>query len=157
MKEVVSISEVLNDIGHWLIIDVRSPGEFIAGHIPGAVNIPLFTDEERARVGTLYKQTSPEAAMREGLKISGARMPAYLDAIKPYLSDNQKNKVIHCWRGGKRSQAMHWLFNFSGIEATRLNGGYKSYRNWIHAYFSDNDFDFRILGGYTGSGKTEIL
>jgi tRNA 2-selenouridine synthase len=157
MREPVEISAILKDIGRWQIIDVRSPCEFSSGHIPGAINIPLFSDEERARVGTLYKQTSPEAAMKEGLKISGSKMNQYIDAIKPYRTGAEKKMVIHCWRGGKRSEAMHWLFNFSGVDAARLHGGYKSFRNALQTYFADNIFDFRILGGYTGSGKTEIL
>lgn len=155
MKEAVEIRDIWKEITEWQFVDVRSPGEFTAGHIPGAINIPLFTDEERAVVGTLYKQTSPEAAMKAGLKIAGEKMPRYLEAAKSLKRD--KNLVIHCWRGGKRSEAMHWLFNFSGIKAFRLTGGYKSYRNLIQSYFEDNSFDFRILGGYTGSGKTEIL
>ena len=155
MNGAVEIKDIWREATSWQIVDVRSPGEFTAGHIPGAVNIPLFTDDERAIVGTLYKQTSAESAMREGLKIAGEKMPHYLEAAKSL--NRERNLVIHCWRGGKRSEAMHWLFNFSGIPSSRLTGGYKSYRNLLQSYFADNSFDFRILGGYTGSGKTEIL
>lgn len=157
MNDEVEISDVLQNGLHWQVVDVRSPGEFAAGHIPGAVNIPLFTDEERARVGTLYKQTGPDAAMKEGLRISGGKMDYYLEKVKPLSSDPGKNILIHCWRGGKRSGAIHWLYNFAGIVSSRLNGGYKSYRNAVHDFFADHPFDLRILGGYTGSGKTEIL
>src|SRR5687768_11630406 len=157
MNDVVGIDDILRNIGQWQIIDVRSPGEYESGHIPGAINIPLFDDEERARVGTLYKQTSPESAMQEGLEIAGPKMAWYLESAKPLLKESDKNILIHCWRGGKRSGAIHWLFNFSGIKSYRLEGGYKSYRNSAHAFFNDHTFDFRILGGYTGSGKTEIL
>ena len=157
MKDEVGISDVLQNGLHWQIVDVRSPGEFSAGHIPGAVNIPLFTDEERARVGTLYKQCGPDAAMKEGLKISGGKMAYYLEKVKPLTSDPEKNILIHCWRGGKRSGAIHWLYNFTGIPSSRLKGGYKSYRHAVHSFFAANQFDLRILGGYTGSGKTEIL
>lgn len=156
MHHQVGIVEVLRNAGNWQFIDVRSPGEFAAGHIPGAQNIPLFSDDERARVGTLYKQTSPEAAMKEGLAIAGTKMPEYLEAIQPFLADN-KSLLIHCWRGGKRSEALQWLFNFCGITVSRLEGGYRSYRNNLHEFFKDQNFDLRILGGHTGSGKTEIL
>src|SRR6187549_3379215 len=114
MKEVVTIDEVLLHWDEWQIIDVRSPGEFSDGHIPGAVNIPLFDDEERAIVGTLYKQKSPEAAFREGLKIAGSKMVELVDAAKPFKNKAGKKILIHCWRGGKRSRAMEWLYSFSG-------------------------------------------
>lgn len=154
---MVDINEILHDVQQWQLIDVRARGEYLSGHIPGAANIPLFTDEERARVGTLYKQVNPEAAMKEGLKIAGHKLPLLLEAIHPYAKNQNKTLAIHCWRGGKRSEAVQWLVNFSGIPAKRLKGGYKSYRNAIHSYFADNAFDLRILGGYTGAGKTEIL
>lgn len=157
MNETVDIREILNDVTQWQIVDVRSPGEFSDGHIPGAVNVPLFSDEERAVVGTLYKQVSPDAAMKAGLKIAGEKMLQYLHAGQSLLTEKDKQIVIHCWRGGKRSQAIQWLFNFSGIKSQRLEGGYKSYRNSLHDYFAATSFDIHILGGYTGSGKTEIL
>ncbi len=157
MKEVIGINEVLEQWDQWQIIDVRSPGEFTAGHIPGAANVPLFNDDERARVGTLYKQKSPDVAFREGLNIAGMKMPGLVDAILPYQNMTGKGILIHCWRGGKRSQAIQWLCTFSGISASRLEGGYKSYRNNLHSFFSDNQFEFRIIGGCTGAGKTEVL
>lgn len=157
MRNEVAIGEVLHNAETWQFIDVRSPGEYASGHIPGAVNLPLFTDAERARVGTLYKQTSPEAAMKEGLAIAGTRMPEYLENIQPFLNEPNKTLLIHCWRGGKRSEAMQWLFSFCGIGAARLEGGYRSYRNKLHEFLNEQPFDLRILGGHTGSGKTEIL
>ena len=156
MNETVEIREILGERDHWLLLDVRSPGEFHAGHIPGAVNLPLFTDEERAVVGTLYKQVSPEAAMKEGLKIAGSRLHIYLEMIAPFAG--KKNKIaLHCWRGGKRSEAMQWLYNFSGIEVYRIQGGYKSYRQSLLSFLTENDLKLNVLGGCTGSGKTEIL
>lgn len=152
----VEISEVLKNAEQWEIIDVRSPGEFQSGHIPGAKNIPLFTDEERAVIGTLYKQTSPDAAMTAGLKIAGAKMHVYLEQTLSII--NQRNYIaVHCWRGGKRSESMQWLFNFSGINAARISGGYKSYRNAMQSFFVETNFHFKVIGGYTGSGKTELL
>lgn len=150
-----SIDELLPDLRRYQIIDVRSPGEFARGHIPGAVNIPLFTDEERARVGTLYKQSGKEPAMEEGLKIAGVKFNEYLHLLKQARSDQPA--IIHCWRGGKRSEAMQWLFNFNGWQVSRLHGGYKSYRQSLYDFFTNTPFQLKILGGPTGSGKTEVL
>lgn len=157
MGDTVAIREIMGDRSAWQIIDVRSPGEFASGHIPGAVNIPLFTDEERARVGTIYTQNSPEEAFKEGLQISGGKMNDLVEAVQPYRNTPGKEIVIHCWRGGKRSQAVQWLFNFSGTRAFRLEGGYKSYRTELQAFFNANPFTLKILGGCTGAGKTEVL
>ncbi len=157
MGDTVAIREIIGNWNAWQIIDVRSSGEFEAGHIPGAINIPLFTDEERARVGTLYTQNSPEEAFKEGLHISGGKMNDLVDAVQPYRNIAGKEIVIHCWRGGKRSQATQWLFNFSGTRVLRLEGGYKSYRNELQTFFNANPFTLKILGGCTGAGKTEVL
>ncbi len=157
MNEVVKIEQVLPNMDNWVIVDVRAPMEFQAGHIPGAINIPLFSDEERARVGTLYKQVSPEAAMKEGLDIAGSKMNRLLEQAAPYVLDIKKEMLIHCWRGGKRSESVQWLFNFSGISSKRLEGGYKSFRNSAITYFNSIPNELKILGGFTGSGKTEVL
>lgn len=157
MKAVVSIDDVLQHWDDWKIIDVRSPGEFATGHIPGAINLPLFDNAERSIVGTLYKQKSPEAAFREGLRIAGSKMVELVDAAKRIQRKTDKKMLVHCWRGGKRSGAIEWLFSFSGIETYRLDGGYKSYRSRLLSFFEKNPFTFKILGGHTGAGKTEIL
>src|SRR5688572_21342694 len=109
MKDKVDIIEILTNRDQQQIIDVRSPGEYLSGHIPGALNIPLFSDEERVRVGTLYKQVSPAAAMKEGLGIASSKMNQYLEAVRSNLREHNEQVIIHCWRGGKRSEAMHWL------------------------------------------------
>lgn len=157
MSEVIRIDELLPDIHRRKIVDVRSPKEFDAGHIPGAINIPLFSDDERARVGTLYKQVSPESAMKEGLSIAGSKMNQLLEMATPLLKNNSQEVLIHCWRGGKRSEAVQWLFNFSGISTVRIEGGYKSFRTAAINYFNHVPNELRILGGFTGSGKTEML
>lgn len=157
MEDLVDIGGVLNHLEKWLIIDVRSPGEYTSGHIPGAINIPLFTDEQRDRVGTLYTQESPEKAFREGLSIAGDRMGFLVDTVKPFTQGSGQEILIHCWRGGKRSQAVQWLYNFAGIPAKRLQGGYKSYRGAVQSFFNAFPFQIKVLGGCTGSGKTEIL
>lgn len=157
MSELVTIEEVLPVLGQWVIMDVRSPLEYFAGHIPGAVNIPLFTDDERTTVGTLYTKVGAESARKEGLQIAGTKMNELVDQANKFLEGKKKKALIHCWRGGKRSEAVQWLFNFSGISAARLEGGYKSYRQTIHNYFNSIPNELKILGGYTGSGKTEML
>jgi len=136
------------------IIDVRTPAEFEQGHIPGAYNIPLFSNEERAIVGTIYKQDSKENAIMEGLKIVGPKMYDYVKMAKEIAADNQV--FIHCWRGGMRSSSMAWLFNTAGIKADTLEGGYKAYRKYIRDSFSRPQ-PIVILGGMTGSNKTDIL
>jgi tRNA 2-selenouridine synthase len=156
MKEEMAIQDLIARGHQWQIIDVRSPGEFKDGHIPGAFNIPLFSDEERAKVGTAYKQGSPDSAFELGLDIAGGKMSSFLKSIKSIKSNPDQEFLVHCWRGGKRSQAMQWLFTFSGTKTYRLEGGYKSYRSAIQDYFKQT-FQFKIIGGCTGSGKTEIL
>jgi tRNA 2-selenouridine synthase len=136
------------------VIDVRSPGEYLYGHIPGAINVPLFDDPQRVIVGTKYKKEGREAAIIAGLDLIGPNMSDKLDkALK--LAEN-KRLLVHCWRGGMRSEAMAWLFSLGGIEAEVLNGGYKAYRNYILGKLSDSR-RMVILGGLTGSGKTDIL
>lgn len=157
MSDKVDIREVLKHREDWQIIDVRSPGEYAAGHIPGAINIPLFTDDQRARVGTLYTQVSPESAFREGLDIAGSRMGWMIDSLKSSVKQTGQKQLVHCWRGGKRSQAVQWLFNFSGAGTLRLDAGYKQYRSYLQQFFASNPFTLKILGGCTGAGKTEIL
>ncbi len=136
------------------VIDVRSPSEFTTGHIPGAFNIPLFDDAERAVVGTKYKKEGRIEAILEGVRLSGSSMHSKLDqGIK--LSKEGK-LLVHCWRGGMRSEAMAWLFSLADIETEILEGGYKSYRRFILDNLSENK-KMIILGGLTGSGKTRIL
>jgi tRNA 2-selenouridine synthase len=136
------------------VIDVRSPSEFTTGHIPGAFNIPLFDDDERAVVGTKYKKEGRIEAILEGIRLSGPSMHSKLEqGIK--LSRRGK-LLVHCWRGGMRSEAMAWLFSLADIETEILEGGYKSYRHFILDSLSVNK-KMIILGGLTGSGKTQIL
>lgn len=137
------------------LIDVRSPSEFATGHIVGAVNMPLFSDEERAEVGTLYKQVSPEAAMLKGLDFVGPKMSHMILTAKS-LSPNLK-VMVHCWRGGKRSESVAWLLRQGGLEADVVRGGYKAFRQGILNYYTSVDPFFVVIGGATGSGKTEIL
>jgi len=136
------------------IADVRSPSEFKTGHIPGAVNIPLFDDNERALVGTKYKKEGRLPAILEGLKHSG---PAMVSKLEQGLMTAQSGKImVHCWRGGMRSEAMAWLFSLGDLEVFLLEGGYKSYRRFIPENLSLKR-KMIVLGGMTGSSKSRIL
>lgn len=136
------------------IIDVRTPAEFAHGHIPGAFNIPLFTNEERVTVGTTYKQQGREAAILLGFDLTG---PKWAGFIRQALEIAPEKKVaVHCWRGGMRSAAMAWALDLYGFEVSTIQGGYKQYRRWVHKKM-EQPWDFHVVGGMTGTGKTEIL
>ena len=150
----INISDFLSKKEKIPIIDVRSPGEFHYGHIPGAVNIPLFNDEERAIVGTTYKNHGRPKAILKGLELSGTSMASKLKSALDIAAEGKL--LVHCWRGGMRSEAMAWLFSLGDIETEILEGGYKAYRNHILEKLSGK-YNYIILGGLTGSGKTEIL
>lgn len=137
------------------VVDVRTPAEFAQGHIPGAHNMPLFSDEERARVGTTYKQVGPEPALRLGLDLVGPKMGGFVDRAEQLASG--RKIALHCWRGGKRSDSVGWLLEFAGFDVVLLEGGYKAYRTHVLEYFGATTFSLLILGGHTGSGKTEML
>lgn len=137
------------------VLDVRSPGEFAHGHIPGAISFPLFTDEERAAVGTRYKQQGNEQAFLLGLKYVGPKMA---DFVKSAIKLAPERRIaVHCWRGGQRSGSMAWLLRQAGFEVVTLAGGYKAYRNFVLDSFTNNRLQIRIVGGKTGTGKTKIL
>lgn len=137
-----------------VVFDVRSPLEHAQGHIPGAFNLPLFSDSERAVVGTLYKHEGRERAIEEGLKIAGPKLKD-LSHLAKTKAGSQKAK-IHCFRGGMRSQSVAWLLQFIGMETETLPGGYKAYRQVVlHALHAK--IDWQVLGGLTGSGKTKML
>jgi len=136
------------------IFDVRSPSEHTQGRIPNSVSLPIFNDEERAAVGTAYKQESREKAIDLGLEFVGPKLKDYIRLAKGHLDVGCAK--IHCWRGGMRSSSMAWLFNNAGIESVTLNGGYKTFRKWALETF-EKPYEFKVLGGFTGCGKTEIL
>jgi len=156
MTNSCNIADYLNLKSNPPLIDVRSPGEYAKGHIGGATNIPLFTNEERAHVGTVYKQESPEKAYDIGLQYVTPKLEKFIDSSRSLVQKGEA-LYVHCWRGGQRSQAFaqHLRDNgFSNVQV--INGGYKSYRNFIIRNFQ-NEWRLNILGGFTGSGKTHIL
>jgi tRNA 2-selenouridine synthase len=136
------------------VADVRTPAEFAQGHIPGAHNIALFSNEERVHVGATYKQQGREQAILLGFDLTGSKWSGFIKEALEIAPD--KKIALHCWRGGMRSGAMAWALNLYGFEVYLLEGGYKKYRRWILNQFEEK-YNLVILGGMTGSGKTLIL
>ena len=153
MSTVVDISHFLELAQTLPVVDVRSPSEYRRGHIAGAVNIPLFNDGERAAVGTTYTQTGRNEAVLQGLEFAGKKMRALCEAA---LALKSEQLLVHCWRGGMRSRSMSWLFEMAGMQCFVLEGGYKTFRRAVLDEMAAPR-ELRILSGYTGSGKTEIL
>ncbi len=136
------------------VFDARTPAEYAKGHIPGAHNLPLFSDEERHQIGILYKAQGREAAVLLGLKMVGPRLTEYITRVKETTDSRQI--LIHCWRGGMRSSSLAWLLDTAGYRVALLQGGYKAYRRQVQATLA-TPWPLLILSGMTGSGKTEIL
>lgn len=140
------------------LIDVRSPAEFAEDHIPGAINCPVLDDEQRARVGTIYKQVSPFEAKKIGAALISANIGRHLEAR---FLEQPKNwrPLIYCWRGGMRSGSMTTVFRSIGWNAGQLEGGYKAWRRHVIDELErlPANFNFRVVCGATGSGKTRIL
>ncbi len=155
MSKSIDISSLWEAQADRLMLDVRSPGEFHKGHIPNTVNLPLFSNDERAEVGTIYKQVNPEEALIRGLEVVGPKMGELVRQAKRICPT--RKVIVHCWRGGKRSFSLAWLLGIAGFDVLILKGGYKAYRNFIHKEFEERKLNMLVLGGKTGCGKTEIL
>ena len=139
------------------IIDVRSPSEFEMSHIPGSVNIPLFTDEERSLIGILYKKAGKEVSVKEGFNIVKQRTDQLLEAV---INLKIEGKIgVACARGGMRSKAMTSFLKLNGVNTFQLSGGLKSYRKWVLDSISDITFpnEVYVIHGLTGTGKSETL
>lgn len=140
------------------IIDVRTPLEFAEDHIPGALNAPVLSNEERVLVGTTYKQVSPFEGTRIGAALVARNIAHHLETT---FADRPRNwrPLIYCWRGGKRSGSVTTLFNMIGWGARQLDGGYKSYRRFTLETLESlpKTFSYIALVGPTGSGKTRLL
>jgi len=154
LSTILSITDFLQKSEYIPVIDVRSPAEFEAGHIEGAINLPIFSNDERAKVGTLYKQKGKNEAVILGLELVGVKLANF--SLTALSLAKEKQLLVYCWRGGMRSASMAWLFETVGIETFILSGGYKTFRNQVIETF-DKIEKLVVLGGYTGSGKTEIL
>lgn len=157
MIEKINIPRLLELMGSVPVIDVRSPGEYTHARIPGAYSMPLFNDDERKVVGTAYKQQSREKAIKIGVDYFGLKMRKMIEQVEEWLKGQRsKSVIVHCWRGGMRSAGVAWLLDLYGFKVYTVVGGYKAYRRWALEELQ-KDHNLRILGGYTGSGKTEVL
>jgi len=149
-----------------LLIDVRSPDEYYKGHMPNSINIPIFNNEERSIIGKKYKLSGREIAVREGFKIIENKIDKLIKKFfsikEEFLISTRENfssvlKIkIYCARGGMRSQSMFWLLEKFNYPCVTLNGGYKTYRNWVLSSFKDKQ-KLIVIGGKTGTRKTKIL
>lgn len=140
------------------VIDARAPAEFAEDHLPGAISLPVLDDDERARVGTLYKQESPFAAKKVGAALVARNIAGHIERC---LADRPRDwrPLVYCWRGGQRSGAFSHILREIGWDAHRLQGGYKSWRRHVVAELArlPAQFAFRVVGGATGSGKSRLL
>ena len=150
----LSVDDVFRLRDRHPVIDVRSEGEFAHGHIPGAFNVPLLNNEERAIVGTTYKLQGREEAVKDGFRLVGPRLNEIVEKAKDIAQGRQV--LVHCWRGGMRSSNFAAFISMAGVRSEVLAGGYKAYRHEVLESFT-RPVKMNILGGYTGSGKSEIL
>lgn len=176
MPEKINVEQLLQLRKTIAVVDTRSEGEYEHAHIPGAKNLPLLNNDERAKVGTCYKQKGREEAVLLGFDLVGHKFGDYIRKAKELsknptqpspqgraLSDGNsplvgelEGVVIYCWRGGLRSNTMAWLLEKAGMNVYVLEGGYKTFRHWVLEEFN-KPLDVLVLGGKTGSGKTYIL
>ncbi|HEX7413037.1 MAG TPA: tRNA 2-selenouridine(34) synthase MnmH, partial [Bacteroidia bacterium] len=155
MPTILDIQKFLQQAaGANSIIDVRTPKEFEQGHIPGAINLPLFSNEERVVVGTTYKQQGRQPAILKGLEFVAPKMIDIVSKTQSFAKDN--TLFVHCWRGGMRSGSVAWLLELYGLKVFTLKGGYKSFRRYVLNSFA-KEYNLLILGGKTGSAKTLVL
>jgi tRNA 2-selenouridine synthase len=157
--KTISINEI-NSVSH-IFFDVRSPKEFEEYHIPGAINLSLFSNEERAEIGTIYKQQSKECAMERGLEIVSPKLPDFFKKIKQEMRKNpNKEFVFYCARGGMRSKSIAQTMSLMGIDCLQLDGGIRSYRKQIEKMFDEYiqmSKKIIVIEGYTGAMKTKLL
>jgi tRNA 2-selenouridine synthase len=156
---LLSIDDVLSHLDQFdTIIDARSEGEFAEDHIPGAVNCPVLNNEERVRVGTIYKQVGSFEAKRIGAALVARNISHHIEAM---FADKPRDwkPLVYCWRGGNRSGSMAHILAKIGWPAVQLDGGYKAYRRHVVEALGElpKRFSFRVVSGPTGSGKSELL
>jgi tRNA 2-selenouridine synthase len=141
-----------------LLVDARSPAEFAEATIPGAVNIPLFDNDERAKVGTVYKTVGKAAAKKLGIELISPKIPAMIEQAMEAVADARPPVIVFCWRGGLRSRAMTAFFDLGGIPARQMIGGYKAFRAHVLDFLGRGEWGrLLVLRGLTGVGKTKML
>lgn len=155
MSETVSFRPELLD--SHCIVDVRTPLEFAEDHLPGAINVPILTNEERVEVGTIYKQVGPQQARMKGLELTCGRFAVMVSEISNAAAG--RPVLVYCWRGGLRSHSMAVLLNTTGHEVVLLRGGYKAFRGQINDYFQQFSSlsPLLVIHGMTGTGKTTFI
>ena len=159
MLQTISIEQALalRDRGA-LLVDARSPAEYAEGTIPGAVNIPIFDDAERARVGTLYKEAGKTKAKRLGVELVAPKIPGLIDQVERALAGKKSPVLVFCWRGGMRSFALATFFDLAGIPTMQIEGGHKAFRAVVRDFFVHGEWGrLLVLRGLTGVGKTRLL
>lgn len=152
-----TVDEFLNHKEIYIPVDVRSPGEFQDSHIPNAINVPIFSDKERAEIGTIYKQQGQKAAKWRAMELVSPKLPQLLTDIRK-IEEQGKKPLLYCWRGGMRSQSIAHFAMMSGLHIQRLDGGFRSFREYvvenIPAMIPKQAI---VIYGLTGTGKTDIL
>lgn len=163
MPETIDIHKFLELRTTLPVLDTRSEGEYTHAHIPGAINLPLLNNQEREKVGTCYKQKGREEAVLLGFDLVGGKFGEYIRKAKAIANIEQgmsnveqPQMIVYCWRGGMRSNIMAWLLERVGMKVYLLQGGYKTYRQWALNEF-EQPLKLIVLGGKTGSGKTDVL
>ncbi len=155
MIKKIHITQAL-EARNALLVDVRSPAEFEEDHLPGAFNVPLLNNQERHEVGIVYKQVGPYKARKLGLKMAAPKIEGFLNTILE--QKKEKDLIFYCWRGGLRSYSMATFFDLLDLPVSIIDGGYKSYRNFVLEKINNPyPFELIVLYGMTGSGKTEVL
>ncbi|MGV6849722.1 MAG: tRNA 2-selenouridine(34) synthase MnmH [Marinibacterium sp.] len=152
-----TLAELL-DHGFDAVIDVRSPSEYAEDHVPGAINLPVLDDQERARVGTIYKQQSPFLARKLGAALVFRNSAAHVEG--PLAGhDGAWRPLVYCWRGGQRSGSFAWMLGQIGWRADTLDGGYRQYRRLVKDLLYDRELpqDLVLIDGNTGTAKTDLL
>lgn len=141
-----------------LLVDARSPDEFAESTIPGALNVPILDNSERAEVGTLYKQVGKRQARQRGVEIVAPKIPAMINQIARQQAETAQPVVVFCWRGGMRSLALAQFLELAGTPARQLSGGHKGFRRHVLDYFEHGKWArLLVLRGLTGVGKTHFL
>jgi len=156
-KAAIGVEKALKGKG-YIFVDIRSEGEYQDDHIEGSLNMALFNNEERARIGTIYKEDRNEAKL-EGIRVASSKLERFYTQIKD-LSSEYERVVVYCWRGGMRSRTVVAFFRALGMgNVLQLEGGYKAYRSMVNNYLEKDveKLTFVVLHGRTGVGKTEIL
>ncbi|MDX5361705.1 MAG: tRNA 2-selenouridine(34) synthase MnmH [Alphaproteobacteria bacterium] len=158
MTRAPTVTDDLDTSPYDEVIDVRSPSEYAEDHIPGAISLPVLSDAERARVGTIYKQESPFTARKLGAAIISRNIAAHIESHFAE-KDGGYRPLVYCWRGGQRSGSMATILAAIGWRVSVLDGGYRRYRRHVtkRLYEDRPGWRFRVIGGLTGTAKTRLL